>query len=449
MKIGQLRLCIAVCSIVLATAVSNAASKSIDFGRYHALLIANQNYTYWDDLKTPYRDVKEIKNILKNRYGFHDVQVLKDATRDDIIDKLEEYSESLTSSDNLLIYYAGHGKLRKDGGYWVGVDANERSSSRWLHFRKISDLIYNLQAKHVMVIADSCYAGAMVRRDEEDLPKKKSNESEQAWFARMHKKPSRTALTSGGTEPVLDHAGSSKYSIFAEELIRQLKYNDEVLQADSLYDRIKSEVHARARRVVGSEAQAPEYDPIPGTGHTGGDFLFVPKGVMLQAPLATSPTTNDFGIKGKSEPNHSPPAREYVDISQDGRFIKYKDGVVRDNKTGLEWVAGPDKGTHWHQAKSWVDGLYIDGGGWRMPSIEELEALHQWGISTNNITPLLETTGNCVWSEDTRIVVTKWFKKVKNYYYIGLSDGTRSSSPDNIGPVDVFRAFAVRPLNGK
>jgi hypothetical protein len=89
------------------------------------------------------------------------------------------------------------------------------------------------------------------------------------------------------------------------------------------------------------------------------------------------------------------------EIGRDDRFIAYSNGVVEDTKTGLEWYAGPDKNTTWDKAKSWVQNLTIDGGGWRMPTINELKTLYQQGVGTRNMTPLLKITGWWVWSEQT------------------------------------------------
>jgi hypothetical protein len=85
-----------------------------------------------------------------------------------------------------------------------------------------------------------------------------------------------------------------------------------------------------------------------------------------------------------------------------GRFIAFNNGVVRDKKTGFEWIAGPDKDTNWDEAKSWVESLTVDGGGWRMPTIKELKTLYQEGVGTHNMTPLLKTTGGYVWSSEIK-----------------------------------------------
>ena len=75
--------------------------------------------------------------------------------------------------------------------------------------------------------------------------------------------------------------------------------------------------------------------------------------------------------------------------------------IYYDNKTGLEWLAGPDKPTNWYDAKKWVESLNVAGGGWRMPTRKELKALYKMGAGKRNMTPLLKTTGWQVWSGET------------------------------------------------
>ncbi len=102
------------------------------------------------------------------------------------------------------------------------------------------------------------------------------------------------------------------------------------------------------------------------------------------------------------KPKYSPPVSASEEIERDGIYIAYANGIVRDTSTGLEWIAGQDKDTNWHEAKSWVESLNIDGGGWRMPTADELAGLFKKGAGTRNMTPLLKTTGHWVWSGQTK-----------------------------------------------
>ena len=83
-------------------------------------------------------------------------------------------------------------------------------------------------------------------------------------------------------------------------------------------------------------------------------------------------------------------------------------GVVFDKNTGLEWFVGPDRDTTWNDAKAWVESLDVAGGGWRMPTEEELRTLYKYGAGTRNMTPLLKTTGWLVWTGEASNSSSAW-----------------------------------------
>ena len=92
-----------------------------------------------------------------------------------------------------------------------------------------------------------------------------------------------------------------------------------------------------------------------------------------------------------------------------GSFIKTAEGPVKDTRTGLEWVVGPDRDMTWDQARAWVQGLKIAGGGWRMPTMAEIEAFYEHGKSECTMTPLLKTTGFGVWAGETKGSSSAWY----------------------------------------
>lgn len=99
---------IAVYFLVILIFAGSAVASS--FGRFHALVIGNQNYKYLKPLRTPRADAQAVKKILKEKYGFQ-VQLLLDAKRDEITRALSTLRRTMREKDNLLIYYAGHGFL--------------------------------------------------------------------------------------------------------------------------------------------------------------------------------------------------------------------------------------------------------------------------------------------------------------------------------------------------
>jgi len=108
-----------------------------------------------------------------------------------------------------------------------------------------------------------------------------------------------------------------------------------------------------------------------------------------------------FAVRSAA-PDTSSRADGSQEVGRDGVYIAYANGIVRDTRTGLEWVAGPDKDMTWPEASKWVSDLDIGGGGWRMPTAEQLESLYQQRKGSRNMTPLLKTTGWTVWAGELK-----------------------------------------------
>lgn len=107
------------------------------------------------------------------------------------------------------------------------------------------------------------------------------------------------------------------------------------------------------------------------------------------------------------EKNEGKPKNRY-ETASDGQFIKYSNGIVYDKSTGLEWYAGPDEDMTWYRAKVWVELLSIDGGNWRMPSIEELKTLYKKVDGKTIMTLLLKDKGAWIWSAEMMDSWSSW-----------------------------------------
>jgi formylglycine-generating enzyme required for sulfatase activity len=252
--------------IVCAATSAHASAIEESYGRYHALVIGNNAYQHLTPLETAVTDAEAIAEVLRDRYGL-EVTLLTDATRYIILTELSRLRRELKPSDNLLLYYAGHGYLDEitDTGYWLPVDAEEDSQANWIANTTITDAVKGFAAKHVMVVADSCYSGSLTRAGDVDLGRGAEHAE---WLERMATTRSRTVLASGGLEPVTD-SGGGEHSVFAREFIDTLARATQILDGQGLYDQIK-------HRVVVNADQTPRYDNIRKAGHDGGDFLFVP-----------------------------------------------------------------------------------------------------------------------------------------------------------------------------
>ncbi|CAK8717875.1 Caspase domain-containing protein [Candidatus Electronema halotolerans] len=344
------------------------ATTQAGFGRFQALVIGNQNYRHLTKLKTPKADAEAVAKVLKQQYGFT-VELLLDATWEQTMRAIANLRRTANrKEDNLLIYYAGHGYLNEktEVEYWQPVDAERDSDIYWIPTSRITSMLRELRARHVLVVADSCYSGSLLMRDSgAELP---DGSGLDELLRRMQERRSRTALTSGGEEPVLDGGGSG-HSIFAKVFLEVLKTNRRFLDGYSLFERIR-------RPVALNAPQTPQYGDIRMTGHEWGDFLLVPKelqGVTLQQQ--TSKVDLTYLQRGDRTI---------------GQYIDHGDGTITDTKSGLMWKRCSEglEGVNCEEGKvkkyEYDDAVkrfknieYAGYSDWRLPTIDELKTLVQ------------------------------------------------------------------------
>ena len=243
------------------TTVANTSIPNLDYGDYYALVIGNNEYQDITNLRSAVNDAKVVSTVLEVDYGFN-VKLLENASRKEILRSLKDLRQTVGAKDNVLIYYAGHGYLDKDTdyGYWLPVDSERDDDSNWIATDRVVSQVKGMKAKHVMVVADSCFSGTITRG-------LKITERTPEWLTTIVKKKARTALTSGGLEPVLD-TGSGNHSAFAYAFISLLEENDGVLDGAQLFTKLRP-------KVMVNSTQTPQYGKIHMAGDDGGDFLFV------------------------------------------------------------------------------------------------------------------------------------------------------------------------------
>jgi len=94
-----------------------------------------------------------------------------------------------------------------DEGFWLPLDGVDDDQVDWIANDIIMRSVRAIKAKHVMVVADSCFSGTLIRGI-------KIRERSSNYIKQIVQKKARTALTSGGIEPVTD-VGGGDHSIFA------------------------------------------------------------------------------------------------------------------------------------------------------------------------------------------------------------------------------------------
>jgi Caspase domain/Sel1 repeat len=246
----------------------------VKLGKYYALIIGNDTYAAYPGLKSAAGDAKSIAGVLKSRYGY-DVHLLTNANRFEVLSALNDMREQLKDNDNLLVYYAGHGEIDSgQQGYWLPVDAQANQPNSWISNRAVSDILTTMDAKHVLVITDSCYSGTMTRSSLATFGGGMPANAWGDWVKTMVAGRSRTALTSGGVQPVADAASNSEHSVFASALLAVLNDNNQLLTGQHLFREVAANMALRSANA--GLQQAPEYAPIQFAGHESGEFFLMP-----------------------------------------------------------------------------------------------------------------------------------------------------------------------------
>lgn len=247
--------------VVVVTPVAAASSH-----KYRALIMGVSKYKHEDarlqSLERPSGDAQQVYDQLTQRYTFEpaDVILLKDPTRQEILDALDKLAQVTTDKDNLLVFYAGHGywDKQRELGYWLPSDAKRDSRSNWISNSDVKDnlAMASIKSKHTLLITDACFGGSIF--------KSRGLSAERFMqISEMYKEPSRRAMTSGNLSEVPDK------SIFLQQLLKKLTDNeDEYLPALTLYTRIYEPI-------TNNSTTHPVYGVIQGAGDGGGDFIFV------------------------------------------------------------------------------------------------------------------------------------------------------------------------------
>ena len=242
--------------------------------KYYAILIAENHYLNpgINDLPGPINDARALKSVLETYYSFdpQNIDTLYDSKGIDIWEHVISKCRSLKENDNLLIFYAGHGTVEKyaDGtmdGYWVPVDAKKGNPVTYISADQIIKGLKASSAKHILIIADACFAGSFVpiSRSMGDLAQASTAINE------LYKRPSRTIMTSGYLE-VPDN------SQFAYYLRKNLIENTEkYLTSEKLFSNFKEAVINSTDN--NKKPNIPEYALIPGFGDNRGQFVFIKK----------------------------------------------------------------------------------------------------------------------------------------------------------------------------
>jgi len=269
-------------SEVVVGQVDGALEEAVKGERWLALLIGiseYQNPSFAPTLNTPTNDVRAIGAILRSDFGFSQVEVLENeaATRKGILSALEALAEKTLMDDNVLVYFAGHGARRSNGGgYWIPQDATDEFDA--IQNEVILSSLVHMKARRVLLVSDSCFAGSFLTRSvdsERSIGRPISEGASLATWRQVvgNKYASREVLTSGELAPVMDEGVGmfSGHSPFAGAFLNTLRSLPVGGVATSLD--VHVDVYKQVTSMTGS-GQQPRLDTI-NQGDAGGKFFLI------------------------------------------------------------------------------------------------------------------------------------------------------------------------------
>jgi hypothetical protein len=248
------------------------------YEKSYALVVGISNYTRgWKNLPNAIKDAYRVKDVLQRRHGFF-VQVIEDPTKNQLLNVLETFmfKYGISVNNRLLFYFAGHGYSMKMPhgklGYIVPSDAptpkfRAEFMKKAISMEEFKSKTYQIQAKHVLYVFDSCFSGSIfaTMRDHAPPPSR---------ITQRISVPVRQFITAGNeNEKVPD------ISIFTEQFIEALNGNshadswpDGYLTGEELGLFLKNSVEEYS-----NNTQHPQYGKIRDPNLDKGDFVFVTK----------------------------------------------------------------------------------------------------------------------------------------------------------------------------
>jgi hypothetical protein len=263
-------------SVAEEKVVSMVAANRPKFrGDYYALIIGNGEYDFMRPVDTAIDDAKAVAWVLATYYLFEreNVEVVINATRRDILCALSQLKKDLGRYDRLFVYYSGHSYIDDitGTGFWQAVDADEFDDFSWVSIDSVIRNLAGMQAKHVMVIADSASPVAVARGTAyaQTADGGTPCSANDRYFEEIDSWASRKLIVSGVLVPEANK-DSGDNSVFAQQLVRVLQENrDCYITSKQLYDRL-------SRNVSGISDQKPEWGTVANAGDEGsGEFTFI------------------------------------------------------------------------------------------------------------------------------------------------------------------------------
>ncbi len=173
----------------------------------------------------------------------------------------------------------------------------------------------------------------------------------------------------------------------------------------------------KGQPMSGVKMIAKQVQPIKGYEHlettTGSDGTFCFKEAFPSSEYTISPSDQNWKTEATIKIQSGPEGQTSLLPSPLViRFASNKDGVITDNRTGLQWAPDPGQQMTWEQATQYAQNLRLGGfSDWRLPTRVELREL---GKGSKD--PAFKLNGDWGWSSELN-------DSSSAAWGIGLNDG--------------------------
>jgi hypothetical protein len=246
------------------TVQEGTISTNNPMGKTWVVFIENSNYETFPSLAGPVNDFSSIKMALAN-YQISNIIHKKDMTKSSMEKFFNIELRDLVKQNqvkSLLVWYAGHGKLINDIGYWIPVDAKRDDEFTYFNISSMKAGLqgYDKSVVHTLIVADASESGPgfyTAMRSSIEAPSCDNKAVAGAKSAQV--------FTSAGFEKTLDN---SKFATtFANTLLNN---RNTCIPIETI---VKSVTAA----VASESGQKPKFGKVQGLEDENGTFFFIAK----------------------------------------------------------------------------------------------------------------------------------------------------------------------------
>ena len=322
-------------------------------GKRTALVIGNADYRM-APLRNPVNDARDMAQTLRS-LNFEVIEEINASEREMVL-AIDKFYKRLKRADVGVFYFAGHGMQVNGVNYLIPVKARVTTETD-LQFEAVDAgrVLGKMQSagnRLNIVILDAC----------RDNPFKRSFRTSEKGLAQMDA-PKGTIIAYATSPGSVAADGRGRNGIYTKHLLNNLGR-----KGMSVYDMFRETGLGVMQET--EEKQIPWVSSTPvqryyiaGTG--GGNDAERHRFQEEQARLETQrreleQAKAEFEKRQRESQNQrvavaSVPSKPFSSrptsstsnvIQRDGVYVAYANGIVRDTSTGLEWKAGPDKGTN-------------------------------------------------------------------------------------------------------